>query len=217
MNRHTGRRILIFVILYIIALLSSVYLTFAYYTKEGTSSIVMTTGDARIVFDIRFDELIVDQSSIYYDSSNKKMIINASNPMSENAISKLKININIDSDYAARVRIKVMESYVKSRYYLATEETLYESMAVTESRIGYHPFSYLTYGEGYDLVYSDDGYQYMPSILLENETYIIPVVSGGLTTYARSNSQFIETITLYLSIDVEVVQANRYQEIWGIT
>lgn len=217
MTRQTSRRILILVILYVIALLSSVYLTFAYYKKDEHASIIITTGDARIIFHITFDELVVDSSSPYYDASTKQIIINASDPTSENAISKLKINVSIDTDYASRIRMKLMESYVKSRYYIQAEETLYEAMAVTENRVGYHPFSYLSYGDSYDMIYADDGYQYLPSILNENELIELPVVDGGLTTYARSNTQFVESITLYLSLSVEVVQANRYQEIWGIS
>ena len=216
-TKVSGRRISILVIVYLIALLSSVYLTFAYYTKEEHTSIILTSGDANISVEIAFDDLIIDQNSQYYDSVKKQIIINSSDPLSENAISKLRVTVNLESDYASRVRVKLMESYVKSRYYIATEVTLNEVMAVTENRSGFHPFSYLSHGEGYEMIYTEDGYQYLPSILLENEMLQLPIVSGGLTTYARTNTQYIETITLYLAIVIEVVQANRYQEVWGIS
>lgn len=215
MNRH-AKRILIIFILYLMTLLGSIYYTYAYFNKDETHQINLNIGVAFMDTEIAFDGIPIDSSSPYYDTDNELIIINASDPESENAISKLSVNITITPEYASRIRIKLKESYIKERRYLSTGETLTETMAVTENRVGFHPFSYLMYGDTYQMTLGDEGYQYYPDILNENSQLVLPIISGGLTVYGRSNTQFVETIILRLQITIEVVQANRYQEIWGI-
>lgn len=202
--------------MYLLALVASIYYTFAYFNKDQQSDIELQPGDATITTEIRFDGVPIDSTSPYFDQTNNQIIINASDPFSVNALSKLSVQIQINSSYASRVRVKVMESYVKERYYILTGETLTETMAITENRDGFHPFSYLAYGNSYHMIRGDEGYQYYPYVLEEENDLQLNIIEGGLTVYGRENTQFIETITLRLSIIVEVVQANRYQQIWGI-
>jgi len=215
MNRQL-KGILIIFILYLMALIGSIYYTYAFFNKDETHQINFNIGTAVIETEVAFDGIPIDSSSPYYDQNNELIIINASDPESENAISKLSIEISITSEYASRIRIKLKESYIKERRYLTTGETLTETMAVTEDRTGFHPFSYLMKGDTYQMIIGDEGYQYYPNILNENSQLVLPIISGGLTFYGRTNTQFVETITLKLQIIIEVVQANRYQEIWGI-
>lgn len=197
-------------------LIGSIYYTFAYFNKEEVTQLVVTTGDVNLVADIRFDDVIVDDLSPYFDQENQMIIINASDSESINALSKLIINLIIETDYASRFRIKLKESYIKERTYFSTGESLTEVLAMTENRVGHHPFSNLAYGETYQMIHGDEGFQYYPEIMNENTYLTLPVVNGGLTIYGRTNQQFVETITLKLQIIIDVVQANRYQEIWGI-
>jgi len=114
MKISMARRVLILIILYLIALISSIYVTFAYYKKESAHQINLSTGDAQILTEISFNGILIDELSPYYDSTRHVLIVNVSDETSENALSKLDINLVITSDYASRVRIKWMESYIRA-------------------------------------------------------------------------------------------------------
>jgi hypothetical protein len=217
MKTSMARRVLILIILYIIALVSSIYVTFAYYKKESSHDINLTIGDAQILTEISFNGVLIDELSPYYDSSRHVLLVNVSDETSENALSKLDINLSITSDYASRVRIKWMESYIKERFYHERNETIREAMAITTSREGYHPFSLVMRGQDYQVITHEDGYQYVDMILEERTTLNLLIADGGLMMYARSNDQFIESIILEISLVVEIVQANRYQEVWQLS
>jgi len=206
----------ILIICYFIALFGSIYYTYAYFSKASTHAIELHIGETSVETFMSFDDVIIDEFSPYYNAEDGILIINASDPTSENAIGKLNMTLNLSTAYASRLRIKLMESYVKERTYLLTGEKLIETMAVTENRDGYHPFSYLSHGEGYLFEQGDEGYQYFPDIIEENQLIELNIIHGGLTVYGRQNALFVETIYLHLKVSVEVVQANRYHEIWGI-
>jgi hypothetical protein len=210
------KRLFIIFIIYLLLLVSTFYVTYAYYRKEITSNIQLSTGDVGITMVMSFDEITVDFLSPYYDHERHVLLVNVSDPDAVNALSKLNIDVSITPTYASRIRIKWMESYIKERYYIDKAETLREAMAITVSRPGFHPFSNVMFGEGYQVIHHEDGYQYIDQIVSERESIQLKLADGGLMMYARSNDQFVETIYLEISLSIEVVQANRYQEVWKI-
>ena len=216
MNHRVAKRLLIVLILYVFALVSSLYITYTYYKKETSTEINLSTGNAEIQILMSFDDYTVDGLSTYYDSSRNVLIVNASDETSVNALSKLKIDLMITPSYASRIRIKWMESYIKERHYLDQSETIREAMAINVHRAGFHPFSLVMMGEGYEVIHHEDGYQYIDHIVSERSSLMLNIADGGLMMYARSNDQFTETIIIEISLMVSVVQANRYQEVWNI-
>ena len=66
-------------------------------------------------------------------------------------------------------------------------------------------------------IYDLDGYTYIRDIIPKNEVTTIHFITGGDAYPARSNEVFDETIYVYLDIRVDVVQANRFVEKWGIS
>lgn len=216
MIKWIPKGLIITLLLYGLALIGSLYLTYAYYQKDKLIPIELLSGDVEVDMIVTFNDEEIDPFSSYYDMETHILKVHVSDDSSLNAISKLKIQLVVRSEYAIRLRIKLMESYIKERFYLQTEDTLQEIVAIKENREGYHPYSNLIKGSTYISKLGEDGYQYYPSIIEENETVTIDLIDGGLLTYARVNEQFIENIYLDLSLMVEVVQANRYQELWGL-
>jgi hypothetical protein len=204
------------IVLYILTLIGSIYVTFAYYQKEQTSILVYQTGEVEVTMLVSFDGVFIDQLSPYYDATHQELIIHASDITQAHALSKLKITVVIRSDYASRVRIKLKESYIRTRTYLATEETFEEVIVITQSNEDYHPYSQLKKGDMLDLNVYQDGYQYVRNILKSNHRLELPLIDGGSMLYARTNQHFKEDIILRLGIMIEVVQANRYQDIWKV-
>lgn len=215
MNSST-KKWLMLIVLYILALLGSVVLTFAYYQKEQAATITLQTGDADIRMVVSFDDVSIDSSSVYYDITHQEFIIDASDEEAFNALSKLNINILIDAEYASRVRIRLHETYIRTRTYVGVQESLHEALAITGHVDGYHHFSQLKKGDIPYLHQHEDGYQYVNRVVSAHEVLNIPIIDGGRMLYARVNQQFVEHMTLRLSLIVEVVQANRYQEIWQV-
>ncbi len=207
---------LILILFYVMALIGSIYFTFAYYQQEQSSVIELSTGDVDISWVVSFDGVAIDETSPYYDREHQELMIEASDSSANNALSKLKLSVVVKSEYAVRVRVKLMESYIRLRTYQGTDVTLEEVLAIKESYDGYHLFSQLKKGNLEDVVEREDGYQYYQFILAAHEELSLDLIDGGSMLYARVNSQFSEQITLRLSVVVDVVQANRYQEIWQV-
>lgn len=215
MNNHI-KKWLILILFYMLALIGSIYFTFAYYQKEQSAIIELSTGDVEISWIVSLAGMTIDESSPYYDREHHELIINASDDSAINALSKLKLNVVVKSDYAVRLRFKLMESYIRLRTYQGTDVMLEEAIAIRETKDGYHLFSQLKKGNLENVIEREDGYQYYQLILAAHEPLSLDVINGGSMLYARVNAQFSEEITLRLSLIVDVVQANRYQEIWEV-
>jgi len=91
-----------------------------------------------------------------------------------------------------------------------------ESVYHTEKNAGYYPFSLLKTSSSFQPIYRFDGYAYMNEVLNKNTLYHYEVIIGGDPYPVRSNDLYIETCTVRLGLIIDVIQANRYVELWGL-
>lgn len=203
-------------ILYVILLLLSVVLTFAYYTTEKEYGITLSTGDIEIIAYISFDDLNIDQESIYYDASNNVLLVNTYDSESLNYIGKLDVRITVRTSLASRLRIKLMDEWELTRTYKEDNRQTVETIFHTNKEVSYYPFSLLKMGSNFTPVFDSDGYAYEQSILAQGELKEFHLVDGGDRFSVRNNVFFEESCTLKLSFMIDVIQANRYVELWGL-
>ncbi len=204
-------------ILYIVLLVSSFVLTFAYYVTEKEYGITLSTGDIEIVALISFDDLIIDEDSIYYDSIQEVLIINTYDPESENYIGKVDIRLTVKASLASRLRIKLMDEWELTRTYKEDNRQTVETIYHTNKENTYYPFSLLKMGPSFSPFFESDGYIYEPSILAQGETIEFHLIDGGDHYSVRNNIFFEESCILKLSFVIDVIQANRYVELWGLS
>ncbi len=211
--------LLISFVLMILAVLSSVLIAYAYYEDIDNFAFVLENGEFEVKAYISFSETPVDLNSEYYDVENNILLINAYDETSENYIGNLKVDIEITANVAARVRIKLLDEWELTRIY--TEQTLedpidpiVQTIYHTKMVSGYHPFSLLKVGEDYDPIYDVTGYAYLPQILGSGSTTLIHFIDSGDPYLTRETEIYYETCFVSLRFLVEVVQANRFSEIW---
>jgi len=204
-------------ILYVILLLLSVVLTFAYYTTEKDYGITLSTGDIEIVAYISFDDINIDDESIYYDTSKNVLLVNTYDPESDNYIGKLDIKITVKTSLASRLRIKMMDEWELTRTYKEDNRQTVETIYHTNKKTSYYPFSLLKLGDHFSPTFASDGYAYEQSILRQGEVKEFHLIHDGDHFSVRNNVFFEESCLLKLSFIIDVIQANRYVELWGLS
>ena len=61
-----------------------------------------------------------------------------------------------------------------------------------------------------------EGYTYVNHIIPKNETTIINFIDGGDAYPVKNNEVFYEMVYVHVDLIVDIVQANRFVERWGI-
>ncbi len=72
-------------------------------------------------------------------------------------------------------------------------------------------------GNEFSPLFESDGYAYEQSILTQGVIKEFHLVDGGDRFSVRNNVFFEESCTLKLSFIIDVIQANRYVELWGLS
>ena len=215
--RILKNRFFLISILYVILLLLSVVLTFAYYTTDKEYGITLSTGDIEIVAYISFDDIYIDSESVYYDTSKNVLLVNTYDPESQNYIGKLDIRVTVTTSLASRLRIKLMDEWELTRTYKEDNRQTVETIYHTNKESSYYPFSLLKMGNEFSPLFESDGYAYEQSILTQGVIKEFHLVDGGDRFSVRNNVFFEESCTLKLSFIIDVIQANRYVELWGLS
>ena len=214
-----NKRFIVFFLMLII-MVSTTILTYAYYTNQQTKGILLYSGSFEIQVLASFDGVEITSSSPYYDSLNQVILINADDPTSINYIGKLNISIEIIPEIAARMRIQVQDEWELTRTVLDEEgmPTVPVSEAVyhTQKSAGYYPFSLLKTSSTFLPIFSSDGYAYFNEVMKKNTLYHYDVIIGGDSYPVRTNDLYVETCKVRLGLIVDVIQANRYVELWGL-
>lgn len=206
--------------IYIILFLSTFTLTYAYFVNQQTRGITFDSGS----FDIRvfasFDNIEITADSPYYDIQNKVILVNADDSTSLNYIGKLNITIEIIPEVAARMRIQIQDEWQLTRTFHAPDGTtttpVTESVYNTQKGEGYYPFSLLKTSIDFQPIYESDAYAYIDEVLKKNTLYRYDVIIGGDPYPVRSNYYYTETCAVRLGLIIDVIQANRFQELWGL-
>lgn len=205
---------------YIIMFLSTCALTYAYYVNQKTRGIIFDSGSFDITVLASFDDIEITANSPYYDVQNQVILVNADDPTSINYIGKLNISIELIPEVAARMRIQIQDEWQLTRTFYALDGTpttpVTESIYHTQKGEGYYPFSLLKTSVAFQPIYESDAYAYIDEVLKKNTLYRYDVIIGGDPYPVRNNNYYTETCTVRLGLIIDVIQANRFQELWGL-
>jgi len=196
--------------------------TYAYFQMSEEHGITITTGEFEVEMLIYFGQQVVTYNSNYYDKDKGIVTVNAYDATATNYIGNMNIYISITPQVAARYRFKIQQEWELQRYYLNQVEgneipPVFESVYFDRTSAPYYPFSYLRFADEYDYLLDDIGRVYYNGIVSKSdEAVIYHVIEGGAAYPVRSNDVIEEECYLYIDISFDIVQANRFAEVWGI-
>lgn len=199
----------------------SLVAVFAYFQAQEQRGIIIQTGDFEVEVFASFSGVVVEYNSPYYDRENETLIVNAYDPSSVNYVGHLKISVAITAVVPARMRLKLQEQWTLTRIYL-DQDPLYPIADVVEvvynsnHGSGYYPFSLLKIPSSFAPIYDVNGYAYMTGIIPKGQTTTFDFIQYGDAYLVKNNEVFTEVCYLYIDLMIDVVQANRFSEIWGI-
>ena len=220
MKQLNGSKRILILLIMVLGIISTSLYAYAYFENKKEFGFTIQTGDFEVVAYVSFDSVPVDLNSPYMDLDTKTILVNAFDTESENYIGKLKVDIEITPNINARARIKIFDEWELTRTYSeqsgASIEPIIQTIYHTSKSNIYHPFSLLKVGESYNVVYDENGYAYLPDQLMKKEVTSIHLIDGGDSYPVRENEIYMETCYVNLRFVVEVVQANRFAEIWEL-
>ncbi|HBG33315.1 MAG: hypothetical protein A2084_03510 [Tenericutes bacterium GWC2_39_45] len=207
-------------VLFSILFLTTCTLTYAYYVNQESRGIVLVSGSFEVSVLAYFDEDEITVESPYYEVENQVIVVNAFDETSQNYIGKLKISIEIIPRITARMRIQLQDEWLLTRTFLDENGLptvpVVESVYHTPKGEGYYPFSLLKTDSSFLPIYASDSYAYIDEVLNKNTLYRYDVIIGGDPYPVRSNYYYTETCMVRLGLIIDVIQANRFQELWGL-
>lgn len=216
-----NRRMILSLALLLLIIASTFGITYAYFRTRKEHGIIIETGEFNVELMIYFDDLLIDQNSPYYDPVKKQVIINAFDVTAKNYIGDLRITMVIHPQVASRFRIKLMDQWEMRRVFINQSETdpipdIVENLYFEPKSNLYYPHSLLRMNPDFTYIYAPDGYLYFDKILRKNQIETIDIIQGGDPYPVRFNEVFQETVYVYIDIFIDIVQANRFSEVWGI-
>ncbi|PKK94027.1 MAG: hypothetical protein CVV61_01665 [Tenericutes bacterium HGW-Tenericutes-6] len=202
------------------SLLSLITMTYAYFKASNNYVIELNLGGLSLNAYISFDGVYIDQDSPYYDPITQTVIVEAFDASKPNYIEHLKIDITLSSKIASKMRFMIKDEWILTRTFnpdaMYPMDPVIESIYFSEQSDIYFPYSYLKKGDLSLFKFHDDGYAYYLPTIDKNETVMINLISGGKPYLVRENDLYVETCVIRIGLEVELVQANRFYEIWGI-
>lgn len=210
------------VVMFILIFILTMITLFAYFQIQEEHGIIISSGEFEAELLVSFNDEVVDLESEYYDHDKQKVIINMYDVGAENYVGNLKIDLKVKPVVAARLRIKIKQETELIRYYIDQSPEnpippLREAVYHPDKDFPYYPFSLLKFDSSFTIRQNDDGFMYYDQIVGKNSEIIIPIINTGDPYTVRSNSVLYEECYLYLDMELDMVQANRFSEVWGIS
>ncbi|AUD62812.1 hypothetical protein BK010_04130 [Tenericutes bacterium MO-XQ] len=207
---------------FILIFLTSLIALYAYFQIQEDHGIIISSGEFDVEILASFDGVIVNLESEYYDHDKQKLIVNMFDENADNYVGKLKIDIKVEPVIAARLRVKIKQETELIRYYIDQNPEnpippLKEAVYHSDQGYPYYPFSPLRFDPTFTIKQNDDGFMYYDQIIPKSSETIIPVIEYGDPYTIRVNSVLYEECYMYIDIDLDIVQANRFSEVWGIS
>ena len=132
-------------------------------------------------------------------------------------MNNLTININVEAKIAGYLRVKVMDEWLVTRTYPQLQNKKVKEVIFIEKEYeqnGTDVFFPFVLADGW--VYDEaTEYCYYENIIDGNT--IIPFITGGINYRPKDSVSFYEICEVNVSSIAEMVQANRFEQLWGIT
>ena len=210
MHMKQVKQSILILIVFIIALTGSIY---AWFEITQTQDLDLEPGSFEVTIDVLFNDVSVVSTDEFYDSETRILTINAYDTDSDNYINKLKIQIAVDTHNSARVRVRIQDEWIVIRDYLGEFQTtrIIPGNVVDNQLV--QPFNIHSNFFQVD----GDPHYYYEGIINKLEPLNIVFLNGGIHRPIRITDTFTETIYVRFSIYVDVVQANRFAEVWNVS
>ena len=125
-------------------------------------------------------------------------------------IELLNISINVSAEIAGYMRVKLLDEWAVTRKYYDFDRESSESIFRSDDNL--FPYE-LADGWVYDKV---TRYCYYTKLIEKDTKGTIPFIVSGTSYTPKTSSFFYELCEVSISTSVEIVQANRYEALWGI-
>ncbi len=218
---RTGDKIMLVLMSIMLLTMVVVITSYAYFQINETHGITVSSGAYDIELVVKFSGTVVTVDSPYYDQEHGKIIANAFDELADNYIGNMTIDLVITPDVAARLRFKIQQEWELQRYYLDQDpenpiDPIFESIYHSQKPSEYYPYSLMMWAGGINTQYEQDGMVYYMDVIPSSEETTISLIDGGSPYTVRTNSALYEECYVYFDLFLDVVQANRFSEVWGI-
>ena len=215
-----------FFLLFLIAIMiSTISASLAWLSIEGSKDVTLTPGTFKI--DTLVSEKIEDEKVeitpydgvftinglSFENNENAKNKLGIENypTYSDPLISNLNIDITLDAEIAGYMRVKLKDEWIVTRKYVNFDRVTTEIIFKDEE-------SAQLYKLAENWVYDEKtNYFYYTNIIEKGESINIPFISSGTSYNPKTSSYYVETCMVNITLSIQVVQANRYEAIWGIS
>lgn len=172
-------------------------------------SCTLTSNDQSVVFD--HGTYLVNGLSKVDQESLFTRLPGLSSTVSTSYIESLNVSIAISAEIAGYMRVKLLDEWAVTRKYYDFDRESSESIFRSDDNL--FPYE-LADGWVYDKV---TRYCYYTKLIEKDTKGTIPFIVSGTSYTPKTSSFFYELCEVAISTSLEVVQANRYQALWGIT
>ena len=131
--------------------------------------------------------------------------------MLDQHVDGMNINVSVSCESSGHIRIKVLDEWLVTRKYINFNSSTTE--VVFKDDVNYFPYK-LADGWFYDV---ETKYCYYENVLNRGDHNNIPFITSCENYAPKTSTLFVETCQVNIAVVTQVVQANRYQEVWGIT
>lgn len=206
----------------ILVILLTFMAIYAYFQIQEEHGIFISSSEFEAEILASFDGNVVNLESEYYDFDKQKIVVNMFDENADNYVGKLKIDVIVKPVIAARLRVKIKQETELIRYYIDQNPEnpippLKEAVYHSDQGYPYYPFSPLKFDPTFTIKQNDDGYMYYDQMVSKGNEITIPIIEYGDPYTIRVNSVLYEECYMYIDIELDIVQANRFAEVWGIS
>jgi len=163
---------------------------------------------------------------LYINGSSKSIVLEQHENDTEynpHFLDDFKVQIELTPDITSYLRIKVFDEWQVTRFYYSfNTEQIYSIYHEGDNIFPFHltDEAWRVSGEdGYNSLWYYDAetkYVYYTEPLEKGVQVSLPFIFGGDSYLPKISRTYIDTCDLTLNIKVEIVQANRFSQIWGI-
>ena len=210
--KMTNKKLSIILLMFLVFVAAATTVTFAWLSVGDKNDVDLNLGTFTLETTLKDSEVEANvENGIYILNGLSEDEHNLYDPENLSPlVENLNISVKVTAEIAGYLRVKVLNEWIVTKDYRNFDRVVEEIIYRDEA--SYFPFV-LAEGWYYD---TTTQYCYYTEIIDEGFTGDIPFITAGSPYVSKTNSSYIETCKVTLSVGVQIVQANRFEAIWGI-
>jgi len=201
-------------VLLTVVLSMSIYVTYAWFEIYNSTQVEISSGDFTVETEVYIKDILVTASNPYYNETTGLISLNAFDETVDNYINNVKVIIRITAHNTARFRVRIQDEWRLERTYTTEEQTII--VIPSEQRVDGEFVSRFNVNETFFRV-NDDVFFYYDGLIDKGETVELTFLNGGTQYPIYIADTYTERAFINFSIYVDIVQANRIVEVWGVS